>query len=100
MNRKALLGILATGLFVCLASAQSVTTLASGGLLEPHSVVIGNDGKYYLTDRALHAVLKFDPITSNIELIAGSPTGEDGSANGNSVSARFLAPSGILSTCG
>jgi hypothetical protein len=100
MNRKALLGILATGLFVCLASAQSVTTLASGGLLEPHSVVIGNDGKYYLTDRALHAVLKFDPITSNIELIAGSPTGEDGSANGNSVSARFLAPSGILSTRG
>lgn len=100
MNRKALLGLLATGLFVSLASAQSVTTLTSAGLVEPNNVVIGGDGKYYITDRARHSVLKYDPVTSNIELIAGSPVGERGLANGNSVFARFYAPSGIVVTRG
>jgi sugar lactone lactonase YvrE len=76
--------------------AQTVTTLISSNLFEPHDVA--TDGtNAYLTDASNNRIVKFSLSTSNLTTLAGDsgPAGA-GYANGSGAGALFNQPLGIV----
>lgn len=67
----ALLTVAPTG-----AHAQTVDTVFASGLVEPHSVVIGPDGNYFITDGGglfggAHRVVRYTPNNGSLLTLAG-----------------------------
>jgi len=80
--------------------AQTVATLISSNLFEPHSVA--TDGvNAYVTDASNNRIVKFDLTKSNLTTLAGltGPTNV-GYANGQGASALFNQPLGIVAARG
>ena len=82
------------------AQAQTVDTVFSGGLVEPHSIVIAPDGSYYLTDGGglfggAHRILRYVPNNGSLVPLAGDFTGQRGTNDGPGFAARFFGPAGI-----
>ncbi len=97
MNWKHILGTaVAAGLSVSQADAQSVNSLITSGLLEPHSVVVAANGNYYLTDQALNQIKEFVPATSALGVLAGDITGAAGSDDAKGILAKFRGPQGLV----
>ena len=103
MNTKALTGIFLAAflaLAVTGARAQTVDTVFTGGVAEPHSIVIAPDGSYYLTDGGGlfgggHRVLRYLPNAGTLVPIAGDFAGNRGTNDGPGFVARFFGPAGI-----
>ncbi len=77
------------------AMAQSVATLTSGGLLEPHGIVTDSENNLFITDQGNNRVVKFLPDTGVLQNLAGA-IGFSGTNNGKGFLARFSAPQGIV----
>ncbi len=93
---KSLSVLLAAFGLAAAARAQTVSTLISSNLFEPHGVA--TDGlNAYLTDASNNRIVKFDLANSNLTTLAGisGPAGA-GYANGNGGSALFNQPLGVV----
>ena len=91
----ALLTVAPTG-----AHAQTVDTVFASGLVEPHSVVIGPDGNYFITDGGglfggAHRVVRYTPNNGSLLTLAGDFSGNRGTNDGAGFVARFFGPAGI-----
>lgn len=99
-------------LAVCWASstaAQSVDSVLATGLVEPHSVAVDSAGTLYITDQggisffgqaSANRIMKFVPATAALSVLAGDPSGSNGTNDNPTASAgfnaRFFNPSGII----
>ncbi|MBI2948506.1 MAG: chitobiase/beta-hexosaminidase C-terminal domain-containing protein [Verrucomicrobia bacterium] len=77
------------------ASAQTtVDFLVTNRFVEPHSVAVDANNKFYITDSADHRVFKYDPDNGTVSSIAGV-SGQSGTTNGPGFIARFFSPRGL-----
>ena len=95
------------------AAAQSVGSVLTSGLVEPHSVAVDGPGTLYITDQggfsflgqpSANRIMKFVPGTAVLTVLAGDAGGNSGT-NGNLTPnagflARFFNPAGIVATRG
>lgn len=95
------------------AAAQSVGSVLTTGLIEPHSVAADTNGTIYITDQggfsflgqsSANRIMKFVPGTASLTVLAGDPNGSTGT-NGNLIPnagflARFFNPAGIVAARG
>ena len=82
------------------ARAQTVDTVFASGLVEPHSVVIGPDGSYFITDGGglfggAHRIVRYAPNNGSLITLAGDFSGQRGTNDGAGFVARFFGPAGI-----
>ena len=82
------------------ARAQTVDTVFASGLVEPHSVVIGPDGSYFITDGGglfggAHRIVRYTPNNGSLITLAGDFSGQRGTNYGAGFVARFFGPAGI-----
>jgi hypothetical protein len=76
---------------------QAVDTVLSGGLAEPHSVVLDASANIYISDAANNRILKLVPATDQLSVLAGAVNGAKGSATNNvGTEARFFSPQGMI----
>lgn len=95
MNNQVVLALLAAGAIASTASAQTVSTVLSTNLFEPHSVAVDpvkND--LYLTDAANNRIVKYAADSATLISLAGAK-GQPGFANDTGTRARFSQPQGI-----
>ena len=95
------------------AAAQSVDSVLATGLVEPHSVSVDAAGTLYITDQggisffgqvSANRIMKFVPGTATLTVLAGDPSGSNGT-NDNPTptagfNARFFNPAGIIAARG
>lgn len=95
------------------AAAQSVGSVLTTGLVEPHSVAVDATGTIFITDQggfsflgqpSANRIMKFVPGTAVLTVLAGDTGGNSGT-NGNLTPnagflARFFNPAGIVATRG
>ncbi len=95
MKNKTLLLALTALVFAAPAWAQpTVDFLLTNRLAEPHSIVVYDNNKFYITDSANHRVFKYDPDDGNLTGLAGV-SGQFGANNGPGFVARFFSPKGM-----
>ncbi|MEN9574040.1 MAG: hypothetical protein RL514_1895 [Verrucomicrobiota bacterium] len=95
------------------AAAQSVGSVLTSGLVEPHSVAVDSVGTLYLTDQggfsflgqaSANRIMKFVPGTAALTVLAGDPDGSTGTNDNATPNAGFLArffnPAGIVAARG
>ena len=91
------------------AAGQSVGSVLTTGLVEPHSVAVDTNGTLYITDQggisffgqsSANRIMKFVPGTAALSVLAGDPAGSNGTNNNPTANAgfnaRFFNPAGII----
>lgn len=91
------------------ASAQSVDAVLSSGLVEPHSVAVDSAGTLFITDQggisffgqtSANRIMKFVPGTAALSVLAGDPSGSNGTNDNPTANAgftaRFFNPAGVI----
>lgn len=100
MKTKVLPFILASVAFASAVSAQpTVDFVLTNRLVEPHSVAVDDNNKFYITDSADHRVFKYDRDNGNLTSLAGV-SGQFGTTNGPGFVARFFSPKGAVTARG
>jgi len=89
--------LLAGAAFLTLSAAAQPTVdfLVTNKFLEPHSIAVDANNRFYITDSADHRVFKYDPDNGTVTSIAGV-SGQSGTTNGPGFIARFFSPRGIV----
>lgn len=78
------------------AQAQpTVTTVATNGLHEPHSVAVDGFNNYFLTDSANNRIVRVDGESFDVTEFSGR-SGMDGYVDGSAYDARFFGPEGVV----
>lgn len=97
MKIKALLGIGMVGLMNAALNlhAQTVDSVITNLLFEPHSIVLSSENNYIITDSANNRIVRWIPDNGQMTTLAGVP-GEIGSNDGRGVLAHFFSPQGIV----
>lgn len=81
--------------FAPLALAQpTVDFLITNRFVEPHSIAVDENNKFYITDSADHRVFKYDSDNGALTGLAGV-SGQFGTNNGPGFVARFFSPKGL-----
>jgi hypothetical protein len=96
MKNKVVLAALAAGTIALTAAGQTVDTVLSTNLLEPHSVAVDlakND--FYITDAANNRIVKFISDTAQLVSLAGAK-GQPGFVDNTGSRALFSQPQGIV----
>lgn len=87
------------GVLACSASAQTVDTLVTGNLAEPHSVAVDAENVFYITDSANNRIMKYSPDSGALTVLAGSAM-QIGGGDGKGINASFYSPQGIAAARG
>lgn len=96
MSKKALLAWLTVFALPGTGLAQTVDTLISTGLREPHSVVVDTNNFFYITDSGNNRIVRFAPDSGVLTSIAGAAGAAEGLVDGVGPLARFFSPRGIV----
>jgi DNA-binding beta-propeller fold protein YncE len=71
------------------------TTASEPRLLLPFDVEVDAQGRIYVADGELHQVLRFDPASGDVEVVAGNGTAGSEGDGGPAVDARIGEPTGL-----
>lgn len=95
------------------ALGQSVDGVLTSGLVEPHSVTVDTNGTLYITDQggisffgqtSANRIMRFVPGTAALTVLAGDPSGSNGTNDNPTANAgfqaRFFNPAGIIAARG
>ncbi|MCI0536643.1 MAG: chitobiase/beta-hexosaminidase C-terminal domain-containing protein, partial [Verrucomicrobiales bacterium] len=100
MNKTTFLSLATALLLPWAASAQpTVDFVLTNGIVEPHSIAVVGESKFFITDSATHRLLVFDSDNGLLSVAAGVG-GKSGSTNGPGFLARFVSPKGIVAARG
>ena len=91
-----------------ISHGQTLDNVLTNGLVEPHSVAVGDDGSLFITDGggiagisdAAHRIMRYVPSSGLLSILAGDFNGGTGT-NENTVAnsglnARFFGPAGMI----
>lgn len=96
MKNKALLALLASGALTASVTAQTVDSVLTSGVQEPHSVAVDTNNVFYITDSANNRVVRYASDSGLLTSLAGLAGQPEGTNNGTGVFARFFDPKGIV----
>ncbi|MBI2924443.1 MAG: hypothetical protein HYY24_01930 [Verrucomicrobia bacterium] len=77
------------------ASAQTVDSVITNALFEPHSVAVDPNNNIYVTDSANNRIVKLASDSTLLSVLSGV-AGQSGTRDGVGLLARFASPEGIV----
>ena len=89
------LALLALGLLALRAPAQTVDSVITNALFEPHSVAVDPNNNIYVTDSANNRIVKLGSDSTLLSPLSGV-AGQSGTRDGVGLLARFASPEGIV----
>jgi hypothetical protein len=89
--------LMATLALAAKVAAQTVDSVITAGLREPHSIAVDSNNIFFLTDSANNRVVRYAPDSGQLVPLAGGGPGQpEGYADGFGVKARFFDPKGLV----